>query len=170
MMKITFDTNCFFDYFERDPSLINKIIIFQEKGLVEIAMTTRVMTDTLGKSKVKGHSSIWKKIQGFPLVEVIGTTFRLDMSILDGRDHLVSKEHIAFLDKLHNIINDAQIEDLDHLFGHIMAGRDIFITSDPHFLDHQERLKQDFNAIVLNPKDAVDFLITAFSGRPADNG
>lgn len=168
IVKITFDTNCFFDYFERDPALIKEIISFQEQGLVEIAMTTRVMADTLGKSNVQGVSSIWEKIQDFPLVEVVGTAFRLDMSLLDGRDYLVSKDHIDFMNKLHAIIIDAQIEDLDHLFGHIMAGRDIFITSDPHFLKHQDQLKKEFNVVVLNPKDAVEFIKNTFSGKPVE--
>jgi hypothetical protein len=162
-MKITLDTNCFFEYFERDPALISEIIIFQEQGFIEIAMTTRVMSDTLDKWKGQSISPTWERIQGFPLVEVVGTVFRLDMTHLNSEDYLVTDEQEDLLNNLHAIISEAQIEDLDHLFGHIIAERDIFVTNDHHFLDHQEQLKQEFNVVVLNPKDAVQLMRNSFS-------
>jgi hypothetical protein len=153
IVKITFDTNCFFDYFRRDATLIQELIDLQEMGVVEIAMTTRVMADTF--DKVEGVSSIWKSIQSFPSLEVVGTVFRLDVSRLDSGDYLASDTDVSTLERLRGILIDAQLEDVDHLFGHLKAKRDIFVTSDHHFLDHQERLKKEFNVLVFNPKDAL---------------
>lgn len=157
-MKITFDTNCFFDYYERDSALVEEIINFQKGGYVEIAVTTRVRADTISKSKSEGTSLIWQKIQDFPLLDVIGTAFRIGMSQIDSQDYLISDEDSYILDKLRAIMVSAQVQDVDHLFGHIKAKRDIFVTSDRHFLDHQEQLRKELNAVVLNPNDAIEQL------------
>jgi hypothetical protein len=154
-IKITFDSNCFFDYFERDPVLVQELIDFQEQGYIDIAMTTRVMTDTNDKWKDKGISPIWAKIQAFPMLETIGTAFRLDISRLDSGDYLVSDEDAKILNDLQITLANAQIEDIDHLFGHIKAKRDIFVTSDAHFLDHKESLIRKFGVTVLNPSDTI---------------
>ena len=154
-IKVTLDTNCFFDYFERTPTYIQELVELQAQGQVEIAMTTRVMVDTVDKWKGQGHSPIWSKIQSFPKLASIGSAFRLDMSRLDTEDYLISDSDAKLLAKLRVVMTEAQIEDIDHLFGHIMARRDIFITSDPHFLNHREDLKNNFGALIFRPEEAV---------------
>jgi hypothetical protein len=118
-------------------------------------MTTRVMADTFDKWKDEGISPIWRSIQSFPILEIVGTVFRLDMSRLDSGDYLASETDVNTLDRLQSILVEAQLEDIDHLFGHIMAKRDIFVTSDHHFLDHQKQLKKDFNVDALDPNDTI---------------
>jgi hypothetical protein len=125
------------------------------------------MADTLDKWKGQGVSPIWNKIQDFPIVEVVGTAFRLDVSRLDSGDYLLPDEDVDLLHRLQGVIVDAQVEDLDHLFGHMTANRDIFVTNDHHFLDHQERLKQEFGAVVLNPSDAVQYISKSIAGESA---
>jgi hypothetical protein len=154
-ITVTLDTNCFFDYFERTPTYIQELVALQAQGQVEIAMTTRVMVDTADKWKGQGHIPIWTKIQSFPSLATIGSAFRLDMSRMDAEDYLISDSDDELLEKLRVIMTKAQIEDIDHLFGHIMARRDIFITSDPHFLKHKEDLMNNFGALILRPEEAV---------------
>jgi len=48
-ISVTLDTNCFFDYFERDPKYIKELIELSEDGLIDIYMTTRVIADTHDK-------------------------------------------------------------------------------------------------------------------------
>jgi len=148
VLKVTLDTNCFFDYFEREPCHVQALINLQAQGRIEIAMTTRVMADTHNKWKGRGTSPIWTKIQSFPILETVGSAFRLDMSRLDSEDYLTSDADAKMIDRLREIMIDAQVEDVDHLFGHIMAKRDIFVTSDSHFQNHQEELKNEFEAVV----------------------
>jgi len=154
-LRITLDTNCFFEYFERAPKCIKELIHHAEKGNIELAMTTRVISDTQNKWHGKGESPIWNKIQSFPLIETIGTAFRLDESYLDSEDFLISEDHSKMIDDLSEIMKGAQTEDIDHIFGHIIGKRDIFVTSDSHFLDHHEELLNKFSVLVLKPEDAV---------------
>lgn len=162
-MKVTLDTNCFFDYFERDPKHITRLVDHASQGHIDLAMTTRVMADTLDKWKKPGVSPIWTKIQTFPLLKTIGTGFRL-ASHLDFGDFLVSDDDVKNEANLRKIMSEAQLEDIDHLLGHIAAKRDLFITSDPHFLDHAEELKKEFEVVVLKPEDALQEIEKIFSG------
>lgn len=154
-LKVTLDTNCFFEYFERAPHYIKQLLYHAEKGHIELAMTTRVMSDTHDKWEGEGESPIWSKIQSFPLIKTIGTVFRLDMSRLGSEDYLISKDDGKMIDGLHEMLEGAQPEDVDHIFGHIRDNRDIFVTSDLHFLSHHEELKSKFGVLVLKPEDAV---------------
>jgi hypothetical protein len=154
-MKITLDTNCFFDYFGRTSKYIEELIRHAEKGNIELAMTTRVKSDTHDKSHGKGESSIWNKIQSFPLIETIGTAFRLGESYIGSEDFIISEDHSKMIDDLSEIMKEAQTEDIDHIFGHMIGKRDIFVTSDSHFLDHREELLNKLRVLVLKPEDAV---------------
>jgi hypothetical protein len=154
-IQVTLDTNCFFEYFIRDPKHIKKLIAFSEDGDIELAMTTRVMADTYDKSKSPGISLIWQQIQSFPQLETIGTCFRHDSSRLDSGDYLVSDENVKTIDQIESLMPEAQTEDIDHLFGHINSGRDIFISSDNHFLNNKEKLNNEFGVVILDPENSL---------------
>ena len=154
-LKITLDTNCFFEYFERAPKYIKRLIHHAEKGNIELAMTTRVLSDTQDKWHGKDESPIWNKIQSFPLIKTIGTAFRLNVSYLGSGDFLISEGDSKMINDLSEIMKGAQTEDIDHIFGHIIEKRDIFVTSDSHFLNHHEELLNKFGVLVLKPESAV---------------
>ena len=154
-LKITLDTNCFFEYFERDPKYIKKLIHHAEKGNIELAMTTRVLSDTQDKWHGKEESPIWNRIQSLPLIATIGTAFRLNVSYIGSEDFLISEDDSKMINDLSEIMKGAQTEDIDHIFGHIIGQRDIFVTSDPHFLNHHEELLNKFGVLVLKPEGAV---------------
>lgn len=141
-----------------------------EKGNIELAMTTRVKSDTRDKSSSKGESRIWNKIQTFPLLETIGTAFRLDVSYLDSGDFLISEYGSKMVDDLTELMKGAQTEDIDHIFGHMIGKRDIFVTSDPHFLDHHDELLNEFGVLVLTPEDAVKEIETKLQYRQKNLG
>jgi hypothetical protein len=154
-LKVTLDTNCFFDYFERTRKHVEDLINHAEMGNIELAMTTRVLSDTRDKWCGKGESPIWNKIQSFPSIGTIGTAFRLDVSYLDSGDFLISEDDSKMISDLSELMKGAQIEDIDHISVHIIGKRDIFVTGDSHFLDHHEELLKKFGALVLRPEDAV---------------
>jgi hypothetical protein len=162
-LKITLDTNCFFEYFERNPKYVEELVKHAERGNIEMAMTTRVMSDTRDKRYGKSESPIWNKIQSFPSMETIGTAFRLDVSYLNSGDFLISEDDSKMVNDLGELMKGAQAEDIDHIFGHIIGRRDIFVTSDRHFLDHHEELLNKFGLLVLKPEDAVKQIERDFS-------
>lgn len=165
-IKVTLDTNCFFEYFERDPTYIQDLLNLQAQGHIEIAMTTRVMADTLNKWKGPGTSPIWTKIRSFPIVETIGSAFEVGLTYLDSGDYLIDDSDEKIINRLQDIMLGAQAEDVGHLFAHMRAERDIFVTSDfNHFLSHKEQLKKEFRVEILNLKDAIQRLQEMFMVR-----
>lgn len=162
MLKITLDTNCFFDYYERASAYLERLIHHAEKGNIELAMTTRVRSDTRDRWHGEGKSPIWAKIQSFPLIQTIGTAFQLDVSYLDSADFTVSEDESELIDDLHDVLKRAQIADIYHIAGHIVGKRDIFVTSDQHFLNHSEELLNRFGVLVVKPEDATEQIENVF--------
>ena len=113
------------------------------------------MTDTYDKWKGPDASPIWQEIQTFPELKIIGSAFRVGMTRLGIGDYIVSDSDVKMNERIGEIMQGAQIEDVDHIFAHIKDNRDIFVTSDNHFLKHQEELRNEFGAIVLEPQDAI---------------
>ena len=155
-LKVTLDTNCFFDYYERDSTHLERLIHHAEQGTIDLAMTTRVKSDTYDRWQGEGESPVWVKIQSFPLIQTIGTAFRWDVSRLDSGDFFVSEGQSQLIDDLSDVLRQAQPEDIDHVAGHIFGRRDLFVTSDKHFLDYSQELLSRFGVLVLRPKDAAD--------------
>jgi len=157
-MKVTFDTTCFFDYFERDKIYIEKIKKCAEEGTVDIVKTTRVMNDTHFRAKKKGRESkIWNQIQSFP-ARTIGTVGRWNHSVWNGGDVYGGDEHTDLEQKIKNCTPSAGIEDIDHLIGHIINKRDIFITNDKHFLEKKEELNNVIGVQIMSPKEFIEFI------------
>jgi hypothetical protein len=167
--KVTLDTNCFFDYFGRGRlpqdvrrnTTMRALVQWGLDGRIDLAMTTRVMSDTIGQSKT-GKSDIWEDICNLPIVKTIGTVFRFDCSGLGSAsgdsastDFLVSVNDSDTEKRLKKIMQGAKQNDIDHLLGHRNGNRDIFVTSDSHFLDHADALKREFGTVVMNPESAV---------------
>ena len=60
------------------------------------------------------------------------------------------------MNRLQQIMEGAGINDVDHIWGHMSARRDWFVTGDKkHILKHKEALKREFGVIVMAPEEAV---------------
>ncbi|MFA5271022.1 MAG: hypothetical protein WC412_01615 [Candidatus Omnitrophota bacterium] len=157
--KITLDTNCFFEYFERNPENIEKLITFQNEGKIEIGITTRVQADTFGKRQ---DSPIWQQIKSFHCVTV-GSVGRWDVSYWDSGDVFGGEEESKLQELIQSCIgkNAKKINDVDHLIGHIINKRDIFVTNDEDdFIKHRDCLQQKCNVRILTLKECIEFLIS----------
>ena len=171
MIKLTFDTNCIInvlDYKSESATSVEElteILRYGFDGDVNIAITTRVEND-FNKDKNKERSfELVKRISMFP---VIGTVVRLDHSKLDSEDVLGNNEHEALEKELTDIIfpglkkEDShfgnKINDIDHLIGHKINKRDIFITDDQQIIKKAETLESSMGIKVMNPKKALEYL------------
>ena len=153
MLKLTFDTSCFFDYFKRSPEFVERLIEFQDEGKVEIAMTTRVRADTIGK---RANSSIWIKIKNFPCIS-IPTVGRWDISYWD-EDFFGGEKESDLNDLIFFCIGKKirNVRDVDHLIGHINGKRDIFVTRDEsEFINNRVCLEGKCNVSIMTPEECV---------------
>jgi len=171
MIKLTLDTNCIINLLDyKLESAISvdelaEILRYGLEGDVNIAITTRVDSDVCNDKDQDRKSEILKRISMFP---TIGTVIRLDTSKLDGGDVLTGGEHQALEDEIKKIIfpnlqrNDPhygnKINDVDHLIGHKINQRDIFITDDQQILKKAETLESSVGIKVMTPREALEYI------------
>ena len=170
--KLTLDNNCIinlFDFNAKTPTSVealSEIIKFGLSNKADIAITTRVETDLENDKNDARRSEMMRKLNMFP---VVGTLARWGVSKRDGGD-IYSGEDIAKLsDEIKKIIFPGGLNkesssyinkrnDLDHLVGHIINRRDIFITDDGDVLRKRDALKISPGLIVMSPADCLEYL------------
>lgn len=171
MIKLTFDTNCIINLLDyKSESAISvdelaEIIRYGLEGDVNIAITTRVDSDVSKDKDQDRKGEILKRISMFP---TIGTVARLDTSKFDSGDVWAGEEHQALEEELKKIIfpglksDDShysnKINDIDHLIGHKINQRDIFVTDDQQILKKAETLKSSVGIEVMDPKNVLEHI------------
>lgn len=171
MIKLTLDTNCVINLLDyKSESAISvdelaEIIRYGLEGDVNIAITTRVDSDVSKDKDSDRKSEMVKRISMFP---VIGTVARFDVSKFNGGDVWAGEEHTKLEEELKKVIfpglksDDShygnKINDIDHLIGHKINKRDIFVTDDQQILKRAETLKSSLGIEVMDPKKAVEHI------------
>lgn len=171
MIKLTLDTNCvinLLDYKSESATSVDELTEILRYGLdgdVNIAITTRVESDFNKDKDEERKTELTKRISMFP---VIGTVARFDISKFDSGDVLVGKEHQSLEKELIGIIFPGlkkedthysnKINDIDHLMGHKLNKRDVFVTDDQQIIKKSETLKSSLGITVMDPKHALEYL------------
>lgn len=171
MIKLTLDTNCIINLldYKSDSAIsvdeLSEIIRYGLEGDVNVAITTRVDSDVSGDNDQNRKNEILKRISIFP---VIGTVARLNTSKFDSGDVWAGEEHQALEDEIKKIIfpnlqkedthYSNKINDVDHLIGHKINQRDVFITDDKQILKKAETLDSSIGIKVMNPKNALEYI------------
>ncbi|MDO8590730.1 MAG: hypothetical protein Q7R65_01990 [bacterium] len=157
--KITLDNNCIINLLDSSSAtatstdVLSDIIKLALSGKANIAITTRVESDLENDQNNNRRSEMMSNIKIFP---VIGT-------INDGKstEYFNELQKIIFPGGLNtgsqSYINKKN--DIDHLVGHIINKRDIFVTDDGGILKKKEALKTSPGLIVMSPKDCLDYLV-----------
>jgi hypothetical protein len=158
MKRLTVDTNVLQDYILRRPGHADALHLLEldKAGKVSIAVSTRITFDV-------SKDPLRTMLEGldFMVCSKVGTGFRIGYSQLDSGDMLVGQEYEGQQKALMDLIwpfSDPEkpdyqnkISDIDHLLGHKLAGRDVFITRDDAILNQHKRLEADFGIQVMSP-------------------
>lgn len=171
MIKLTLDTNCIInllDYKSESAMSVDElaeILRYGLEGNVNIAITTKVDSDVNKDKDQDRKSEILKRISMFP---TIGTVFRLNGSKLNGGDVLADTEHQTMEDEIKKILfpnlkkDDPRygnkINDIDHLIGHKINQRDIFVTDDQQILKKAGTLESSIGIKIMDPKKALEYI------------
>lgn len=162
MKKITLDTNCVINYFDKTDKVIIQLIRLALEHKIDLAITTRVVFDVEADKISERKNLTLKKLQQFPL---IGTGARFGMTKLGSGDFFVGTDYVAKASALQKLLfpnlgqNNSRfrnkISDVDHLMGHIVNKRDFFVTTDKDFLTKREILKEKFGVKILTPQECL---------------
>lgn len=171
MIKVTLDTNCIINLLDIGSTSstsvedLTEILRYGLEGDVNIAVTTRVEADVDKDKDALRKSELTKRLTIFP---VIGTIGRFDTSTYGGGDVFAGEEHIVLERSLKEMIFPGlsesdphygnKINDIDHLIGHKINNRDIFITDDKQILKKAETLKATQDIVIMSPAKALEYL------------
>ncbi len=171
MIKLTFDTNCIINLLDYKSSSaisvdeLTEITRYGLEGDVNIAITTRVDSDVSKDKDEDRKSEILRRVSMFP---VIGTVARMSVTKLGSGDILAGTEHTELEEELKKIIFPGltkddprfsnKINDIDHLIGHKINKRDIFVTDDQQILKKADTLKSSLGIEVMDPKKVLEYI------------
>ena len=130
-------------------------------GKLEIAATTRVESDINKDKDDKRRKDILRALSLFPIIPSIG---RWDTSKWDS-DEWSDETSERLAEEIKQIIFPGlqaddrrygnKINDVDHLVGHALDRRDIFVTDDRTILKNREPLERGLGIVVMNPADCL---------------
>ena len=153
--KVTLDTNILQEYWKKQDKVrvVEKLLNLAENGELDFAITTRVSADI-------PHPPLSNRINQLPELRVqqIGAPARWNVSRWD-EDYFADPEFSAFLDSL--VCEDKNEgrkklpdwRDQDHIQGHYLAKRDVFLTWDTPLLAWAQKLKEKFGVVLMSPED-----------------
>lgn len=169
--SITLDTNCIINLFDRQSvsatsvSDINALIRYGLSGQLTIAVTTRVEEDMLGDPDSERLGQMMRTLEALPVIGSIGP---LEVKAWasggppagDPTDRLRKEIKGIVFPGLQPGGNRYQnkMNDVDHLVGHMLNRRDIFVTDDGAILAHSEGLKSSPGIVVMSPGQCVRYI------------
>lgn len=173
-LKITLDTNCIINLLDDNSNsatsldALGYIMDLGRRKDIDLAITTRFHTDQSNDKDKMRVAKIAQKLTTLP-VETVGSTFRLDLSTLDGSDALGDQNIVAMSKELERILVPSglnakkntfvnNINDIDHLIGHFVNKRDIFITDDGDILKKSATIRNVIGITIMSPTQLERFI------------
>jgi hypothetical protein len=170
-LKLTLDTNSIIYLFDKTPDKAESfddlatLIRYGLSGKAEIAITTRVESDLLSDPDEERRLQMLRSINMFP---VLGTIARLDVTKLDGGDVLAGPELARLHDEVQQILFPGlaatdkryrnKINDIDHVVGHKLNSRDIFVTDDRGIWRRRAALQAGPGVVVMKPVECTQYI------------
>ena len=154
---VTLDTNVVQEYRKQRARVatVEALLDLAEDELINLAVTRRIYEDV-------PHSPLADRIGELHEigVDLTGSVFRLDVSALDSGDMLGSNIAMDVFESIaHKLAHQGQSapdwRDWDHVHGHYLSGRDVFLTWDKDILRAAPQLKAQLEIVVMKPEEFI---------------
>src|SRR5436309_14517978 len=171
LLKLTLDTNCIINLLDFDSTTatsveeLTTLMRHALEGKANLCVTTALGRDLERDSNDERRREMLQKVAMFP---TIGGVFRLDASKLGGPDVLASEDQKKMAFGIQSLLFPGlspedkryqnKIADVDHLVGHKLNRRDLFVTDDNGILAKADALEGEYGVRVLTPAGAVEML------------
>jgi hypothetical protein len=165
MLRLTLDTSAVIHgaQAQRYAPEVDQLVDLGQQGRVGLWITSAFAVDQETASADKRRlNRQWLSRQ--PLIGSIPGPFRLDYSPLGGPDVLADDQHKAADAALRDIllpggaaaVDRRKVSDVQHLAAHLLAGHDLFVTSDHRdILRRQAEIRARTGIVVVDPVEAV---------------
>ena len=159
----TLDTNVLVEHWkDRNKAAITRTLLdLAKSGLLDLAVTSRIRED-IPDPPLADRIAELRALQ----VQQIGSVFVLGLSALGGGDMLADDEFPEVMAQIEDLFNEQgrvrnrpDWRDWQHVWGHYLKGRDVFLTWDRPILDAATELKAKLGIVVMKPED----LLSSFS-------
>lgn len=173
---ITIDSNCVVGLFDRTSATatsvdeLRNLMRYALSGVIRIAVTTKVEVDFSRDRNDERRNAMLEQMTMLP---VIASTFRLDESRLDEPDVLFGPREQGLWEEIQRIVFPGltessgkranKIADIDHLLGHKLAARDVFVTDDRDVLRRYPELRDGPGIIVMSPEQCLRYVDAHFA-------
>jgi len=171
--RITIDTNCVVGLFDTSSTTatsveeLSELMRYGLSGGADIAVTTRAGFD-LGRDPNEERRE--KTLKQLSMMPIIGSVFNLDESVLSGGDLLLGPTDHQLWTEIQGILSpdltpesprySNKKNDIEHLCGHKLAGRDVFVTDDRGILRRHVELRNGPGIMVMSPAEALRYVDT----------
>ncbi len=163
MITVTLDTTVLVAQWknEENAAATEALLNLAEHGQIDLAITTRISADI-------PRPPLADRIDELPALKVskIGAPFRWDHSKWGGGDVWASEEFGKIMSAIDECLDSQGItnnrpdwRDWDHLQGHYLAERDVFVTWDGGILKLATVLREKLGIVAMKPEE---FLVTDF--------
>ena len=173
---ITIDSNCVVGLFDQTSATatsvdeLRNLMRYALSGVIRIAVTTKVEVDFARDRNDQRRNAMLEQMTMLP---IIASTFRLDESRLDEHDVLFGPREQSLWDEIQRIVFPGltessgkranKIADVDHLLGHKLAARDVFVTDDRDILRRYSELRNGPGIIVMSPEQCLRYVDAHFA-------
>ena len=151
---VTLDTNVPLELLDKRDNVqdVEQLLCLAQKTEIDLAVTTRIRADTPHDP----WKSQLRELFDAHGIKEIGSVTRLDYWVL-GVDRFPSERFLEAMSAIRarrpqvgkNKLAD--VRDWDHLHGHYLSGRDVFLTWDTGILDLGADLCAELNLMVMKP-------------------
>ena len=181
---ITIDSNCVVGLFDQASKTATSVcelrylMRYALSGVICIAVTTKVEVDLARDRNDRRRSAMLEQMTMLP---IIASTFRLGESRLGEGDVLFGPREGNLWNEIQQIVFPGltessgkranKIADVDHLLGHKLAARDVFVTDDRGILRCYSELRDGPGITVMNPEQCLRYVDAHFARqkkRPLD--
>ena len=150
--RLTLDTSVILEYFKKQDKCkyVEKLLDLAGQAKIDLAVTARIHEDI-------PRNPLAERLNELPALNIqeTGTVFRFDLGVF-GRDILGNKSFVEF-EMIGNKLARERVpnkkppdyRDWDHLHGHHILHRDIFLTWDEPILCLHDELNDQFGIIVM---------------------
>ena len=154
---VTLDTNVLQEYWHQRArvSIVEALIDLAEDELINLAVTQRIYEDV-------PHPPLADRISKLDEIGVnlTGSVFRWDISAWGMGDMFGSDSAIDVFESVarnltHQGLPAPDWRDWDHLHGHFLSGRDVFLTWDKGILRAAPQLKAQLEIVIMKPEELI---------------
>ena len=167
LLLLTVDTNILRDCEDADRPghhVAIELLDLHRAGKCEIRTTTRLHVDV-------PKEPLRSRLNALNPRPPLGTVFSFDHSRFDSGDVLADDQLIADAERLMELLfplsspcspkHQNRLADIDHLLGHRLNNRELFVTSEKAILLQAARLAEQFGTRVVSPEDTLSRVLDA---------